>query len=162
MKHQPNWKRSGPRGGFTLIEVMIAISILSFGLLGLAAMQLYAMQGRSSGRHSTFAATLAQTHMDELQRRNWNTVADTGGAWLSQVQNNLAALNTLPAPHHQQRRRKSRSLCGRSWLLSRTKQKQPSCLPLIAISMCAATCWSVSSGTAQVDFEASHAPLTHP
>ena len=94
MKHQPNWKRSGPHGGFTLIEVMLALSILAFGLLGLAAMQLYAMQGRSSGRHSTFAATLAQTHMDELQRRNWTTVADTGGAWLTQAENNLVTDDT--------------------------------------------------------------------
>jgi type IV pilus assembly protein PilV len=89
MKHQPSRKQSKSSGGFTLLEVMLALSILAFGLLGLAAMQLYAVQGRSSGRHSTFAATLAQTHMDELQRRNWNTVADTGGAWLSQVRNNI-------------------------------------------------------------------------
>jgi len=94
MKHQPNWKQSGFRGGFTLIEVMLALSILAFGLLGLAAMQLYAMQGRSSGRHSTFAATLAQTHMDELQRRNWTTVTDTGGAWLTQAQNNIVTDDT--------------------------------------------------------------------
>jgi type IV pilus assembly protein PilV len=94
MKRQPNWKRSGSRGGFTLLEVMLALSILAFGLLGLAAMQLYAMQGRSSGRHSTFAATLAQTHMDELQRRNWTTVTDTGGAWLTQTRNNLVTDNT--------------------------------------------------------------------
>jgi Tfp pilus assembly protein PilV len=90
MKRQPNSKRSGPRGG----EVMLALSILAFGLLGLAAMQLYAMQGRSSGRHSTFAATLAQTHMDELQRRNWTTVTDTGGAWLTQTRNNLVTDDT--------------------------------------------------------------------
>jgi Tfp pilus assembly protein PilV len=73
---------------------MLALSILAFGLLGLAAMQLYAMQGRSSGRHSTFAATLAQTHMDELQRRNWTTVTDTGGAWLTQTRNNLVTDDT--------------------------------------------------------------------
>jgi type IV pilus assembly protein PilV len=89
MLRQPKWKRSRPRGGFTLLEVMLALSILAFGLLGLAAMQLYAMQGRSSGRHSTFAATVAQTHMDELQRRNWTTVTDTGGAWVSQARNNV-------------------------------------------------------------------------
>ena len=88
MMGQAKWKRSGPRGGFTLLEVLLALSILAFGLLGLAAMQLYAMQGRSSGRHSTFAATLAQTQMDELQRRNWTTVTDTGGAWVSQIRNN--------------------------------------------------------------------------
>ena len=89
MKRQPSWKRPRSRGGFTLLEVLLALSILAFGLLGLAAMQLYAMQGRSSGRHSTFAATLAQTQMDELQRRNWTTVTDTGGAWVSQVRNNI-------------------------------------------------------------------------
>ncbi len=87
MMRQPKCKRSGSRGGFTLLEVLLALSILAFGLLGLAAMQLYAMQGRSSGRHSTFAAALAQTQMDELQRRNWTTVADTGGAWVSQTRN---------------------------------------------------------------------------
>ncbi|HEY5656238.1 MAG TPA: prepilin-type N-terminal cleavage/methylation domain-containing protein [Myxococcota bacterium] len=89
MQRRSKWNRSGPRGGFTLLEVMLALSILAFGLLGLAAMQLYAMQGRSSGRHSTFAATLVQTQMDELQRRNWNTVTDTGGAWISAARGNV-------------------------------------------------------------------------
>lgn len=84
-----NGKRTSTRSGFTLLEVLLAMSILAFGLLGLAAMQLHAMKGRASGRHTTFAATVAQTHMDELQRRRWTTVTDTGGAWVSQARNEI-------------------------------------------------------------------------
>ncbi|MDH3521379.1 MAG: prepilin-type N-terminal cleavage/methylation domain-containing protein [Myxococcales bacterium] len=79
-------RRFSARDGFTLIEVMLALSILAFGLLALAAAQLYAMDGRASGRHTTKAAALAITQMDELQRRRWTDVVDTGGAWLTQVQ----------------------------------------------------------------------------
>jgi hypothetical protein len=43
------------------------------------------MKGRASGRHTTFAAAVAQTQMDELQRRRWTTVTDTGGTWVSQA-----------------------------------------------------------------------------
>lgn len=91
MRHATNRRRRSSRGGFTLLEVMLAMSILAFGLLGLAAMQLHAMKGRASGRHTTFAAAVAQTQMDELQRRRWTTVTDTGGAWVSQ-----AADETVP------------------------------------------------------------------
>lgn len=89
MRHATNRKRHSARGGFTLLEVMLAMSILAFGLLGLAAMQLHAMQGRASGRHTTFAAAVAQTQMDELQRRRWTDVADTGGAWVSQARSEI-------------------------------------------------------------------------
>jgi len=71
--------------GFTLVEVMLALTILAFGLLALAAAQLYAIDGRGSGRHATAAAELAQIQMDELQRRRWTDVADTGGAWVTAV-----------------------------------------------------------------------------
>ena len=45
--------------GFTLIEAMIAMSILAFGLLALAAMQLHAMKGGASGRNTSEAADIA-------------------------------------------------------------------------------------------------------
>jgi hypothetical protein len=32
--------------------------------------------------------------LDELQRRNWTTVTDTGGAWLTQTRNNLVTDDT--------------------------------------------------------------------
>jgi prepilin-type N-terminal cleavage/methylation domain-containing protein len=66
-------------GGFTLIEAMIAMSILALGLLALAAMQLHAMKGGASGRNTSEAAMIAQTQMERLQRETWTNVAPTGG-----------------------------------------------------------------------------------
>jgi prepilin-type N-terminal cleavage/methylation domain-containing protein len=71
-------------GGFTLIEAMIAMSILAFGMLATAAMQLHAMKGGASGRNTSEAAVIAQTRMEGLQRETWTNVAPTGG-WTTPV-----------------------------------------------------------------------------
>jgi prepilin-type N-terminal cleavage/methylation domain-containing protein len=65
--------------GFTILEVMIVIGILAFGLLALSAMQLHAMQGSDRGRHASQAAALAEARMERLQNAAWTTIAPTGG-----------------------------------------------------------------------------------
>lgn len=65
--------------GFSLIEALIALSILGVGLLALAAMQLHAMRGGESGRRTSEASALAQARMEQLQRATWGDVAPTGG-----------------------------------------------------------------------------------
>lgn len=67
-------------GGFTLIEVLLALGILGFGLLTLAVMQLSALRQGSSGRNTTVADTLARTEMEQIQRMPWASVAPTGWA----------------------------------------------------------------------------------
>ncbi|WP_299978196.1 prepilin-type N-terminal cleavage/methylation domain-containing protein [Desulfobacula sp.] len=52
--------------GFTLIEVMIAITILAIGILGVAKMQISAMQGNSYAGGLTEATSFAQNKMEEL------------------------------------------------------------------------------------------------
>lgn len=59
---------SEPRAGFTLLEVLMAMGILALGLLVLAAMQLHALSGGRTGRHTTQALTIAQDELDRLQR----------------------------------------------------------------------------------------------
>jgi prepilin-type N-terminal cleavage/methylation domain-containing protein len=66
-------------GGFTLIEVMIVIVVLTFGLLSLAAMQIQAMRGSERGRHATNAAAIAENKMELLQQDAWATIGVTGG-----------------------------------------------------------------------------------
>lgn len=66
-------------GGFTLIEVMVVVVILTFGLLSLAAMQIKAMHGGDRGRHATNAAAIAENKMEQLQQDPWASVAVTGG-----------------------------------------------------------------------------------
>ena len=71
------WNRTA--GGFTLIEVMITISILAFGFLSLAAMQIHAIHGSDRGRHATHAAAIAENKMEQLQQDPWADIGVTGG-----------------------------------------------------------------------------------
>jgi prepilin-type N-terminal cleavage/methylation domain-containing protein len=75
-------RQRGERG-FTLIEVMIALSILAAGLLMVAAAQVFAMRGGSSGRHSSDAAAIANSQLENFQRMAFGdaALAATGGAF---------------------------------------------------------------------------------
>ena len=64
-----------PRGGFTLLEVVVAMGILATGLLAVTAAQLYAMRGGSTGRHTTDAAAIAHTQIEQLQRMSFGDPA---------------------------------------------------------------------------------------
>jgi len=59
-------KTKNKEDGFTLIEVLVAISILSFGLLAVASMQLAAIQANSFAIETTEALNVAQDKMEEL------------------------------------------------------------------------------------------------
>jgi prepilin-type N-terminal cleavage/methylation domain-containing protein len=72
-------KRRG--SGFTLVEIMIALSLLGIGLLSLAAMQLTAMRFNASGRHMTKAAAIAEQRMETLMRTRWSDAALAPTAW---------------------------------------------------------------------------------
>ena len=77
-------QRHGVRGGFTLLEMMLSLMILGFGLLAVAAMQLQAMEFGRRGRHQTQAASIAQSQLEALQRRPWANLAPTTG-WTDAV-----------------------------------------------------------------------------
>jgi prepilin-type N-terminal cleavage/methylation domain-containing protein len=72
--------------GFTLVEIMIALSLLAIGLLSLAAMQLTAMQYGGRGRHLTKAAAVAEGRMEMLMRSRWTDITPT--AWTTPVVTN--------------------------------------------------------------------------
>ena len=52
--------------GFTLIEVLLAVSILSIGLLAIASMQISAIKVNSSASYLTKRSTWAQDKLEEL------------------------------------------------------------------------------------------------
>jgi len=60
---------AGPGGGFTLIEVLIAVLVLSIGLLGLAALQTGALRVGQKAELRT-RAVLAASDMVERMRAN--------------------------------------------------------------------------------------------
>jgi prepilin-type N-terminal cleavage/methylation domain-containing protein len=79
--------------GFTLIEVMIVVGILTFGLLALSAMQIKAMHGSNRGRHMTNAAAVAESKMEQLQQDPWTSIAVTAGFVADPVEANQVQLD---------------------------------------------------------------------
>jgi type IV pilus assembly protein PilV len=55
------------QGGFTIIELMIALTILLIGITGILSMQLTSMKATSYSRHATEASVLAEDLMEELR-----------------------------------------------------------------------------------------------
>jgi type IV pilus assembly protein PilV len=62
-------------GGFTLLEVLIAILIFSFGMLGLAALQTFSVKTNQSANFRSQATALAATMLDNV-RANRSHVSD--------------------------------------------------------------------------------------
>lgn len=60
--------------GFTLLEVIIAISILTFGLLAVASMQLTAIRGNYNASNITEATTVAQDRLELFLSQPYNTL----------------------------------------------------------------------------------------
>lgn len=60
-----------PRG-FTLLEVLIALLVLSFGLLGLAALQAYSVKANQSANFRSQATAFANMMLDNIRANRAN------------------------------------------------------------------------------------------
>jgi type IV pilus assembly protein PilV len=58
--------------GFTLLEIIVAISILTFGILAVASMQSAAIRGNQLGYRLTEGSTLAQDRLEFLLTKPYN------------------------------------------------------------------------------------------
>ena len=58
----------------TLLELLIALTVLSVGLLGMLAMQTQALQGSRHGKHVSEAARFAEEQIEFLHRQPWAAV----------------------------------------------------------------------------------------
>jgi prepilin-type N-terminal cleavage/methylation domain-containing protein len=56
--------------GFSLLELMVTLAILSVGLLGLLGMQITGAQGNATSQKITIATTLAQTGIEDFMSRS--------------------------------------------------------------------------------------------
>lgn len=66
--------------GFTLIEIMVALTILSVSLLALAGLMVTTTKHNSYGSHLTEAATFAQDKLEEMRAIRWDGVPDGVGS----------------------------------------------------------------------------------
>jgi prepilin-type N-terminal cleavage/methylation domain-containing protein len=60
--------------GFTLIEVLVGLTILSIALLALAGLMVTATKNNAAGCYITEAATFAQDKLEELRVASWGSV----------------------------------------------------------------------------------------
>ena len=57
--------------GFSLVEILISVIILTVTLLALAALMVTATKGNAAGCHITEATTFAQDKLEELRVSSW-------------------------------------------------------------------------------------------
>jgi prepilin-type N-terminal cleavage/methylation domain-containing protein len=72
--------RTNREGGFTLIEMLIAVSILSAGLLALGSMQVSAIGGNAHSANVTEGSTLAADRLEKLLALPYTHADLTSGA----------------------------------------------------------------------------------
>lgn len=80
------------QSGFTLLEVLVAMLVLSIGLLGLAGLMASSMRNNQSAYHSTQATWLAYDILDRMRANN--AVALAGGYSTASALGSPAACST--------------------------------------------------------------------
>lgn len=90
MNTMPNVNaRDRARAGFTLVEVMVAIVILSIGILGLAATAGVVVRQMTGAIHQSAAATIAYSRMERIRAGNCVAMKDSSGPTAGEVTRNV-------------------------------------------------------------------------
>ncbi len=73
-------KKKG-QGGMTLLEVLIAVTLLAVGMAGMIGIQVMAMRDEAIAREDNDASRIARDVLEQVQRLPFASVAATGGAF---------------------------------------------------------------------------------
>ena len=123
---QTSWRRRlNSRAGFTLIEVLVAISIFAFGMMGLAAGAITITRANKTAQFHTMGTSLAQEKLEQLKAtsvasvtsgndtlppylgvtftRTWNVVPQTGLKqitvtiqWTDYTSHTISVISAMP------------------------------------------------------------------
>jgi prepilin-type N-terminal cleavage/methylation domain-containing protein len=86
MSKRKRTRRSRPdSAGFSLIEVMIALTFLGVGLLAIAQLIPLGMSGITQARVRTNAVQAAQERLDELKAEDYSSAALSAGTYTETV-----------------------------------------------------------------------------
>jgi len=80
--------------GFSLLEVLVATTVLTVGLAALAQLFVIATRANIGARMTTSASLLAQQKMEQLRALTWGF--DVDGQPLSDISTNTAAVRQTP------------------------------------------------------------------
>jgi type IV pilus assembly protein PilV len=64
----------GPNAGFTLVESMLTLAIMSVSLLALAGLQITALRGNALSRRITTAASIAEQRIEQLKNTSYANI----------------------------------------------------------------------------------------
>jgi type IV pilus assembly protein PilV len=64
----------GPNAGFTLVESMLTLAIISVSLLALAGLQITALRGNALSRRITTAASIAEQRIEQLKNTSYANI----------------------------------------------------------------------------------------
>lgn len=86
------------QSGFTLLEILVAMVVLSIGLLGLAGLMTTSMRDNLSASHRTQATWMAYDMIDRMRANRTGALAGSYDTLMSGVACTVAApAGTLPA-----------------------------------------------------------------
>ncbi len=69
-------RRLHRNSGFTLIEIMIAIAIITIGIFGVMSLVITVMKGNTLSKRVTTATTIAQDKMEDFKRMGYDNVVN--------------------------------------------------------------------------------------
>jgi type IV pilus assembly protein PilV len=61
-------------GGFTLVEIMIALVVLSVGLVALAGLQISAIRGNAFSKRMTTAVSIANARIEQIKSTSYANI----------------------------------------------------------------------------------------
>jgi type IV pilus assembly protein PilV len=84
-----------PTDGFTLIEVMIALVVMSIGLTALAAVQISAIRGNAFSKRMTTAVSIADAKMEQIKNGSYASIINEPDTQVSQSNMNFTRRVTV-------------------------------------------------------------------
>jgi type IV pilus assembly protein PilV len=81
--------------GFTLIEIMIALVVMSIGLTALAAVQISAIRGNAFSKRMTTAVSIADGKMEQIKNGSYASIISESATQVTQSNMNFTRQVTV-------------------------------------------------------------------